>query len=469
MDREPVPLSNTLLRVGLGFDLIHQFSRDSAMRSARLVLAIVVGMHVAKVHGDDWPQWMGPKRDNVWREEGLLDEFPEGGPKVVWRVPVAGGYAGPAVADGKLVVTDYESSDDVKVANFERKETSGTERVLCLNANTGDELWRHEYPVKYTISYPAGPRCTPIFDDDKVYTLGAEGNLICFEADSGRIVWQKDLPRKYKTKAAIWGYAGHPLIDGQKLICVAGGEGTHAVAFDKHTGKEIWHALTAPEQGYSPPTIIEAGGKRQLILVAPNAVTSVDPETGKTYWSVPYEATSGSIIMSPIKWRNYLYVGGYDKRSLMLELGAAEPTAEIVWRDKAKHGVSPINVQPFVDGEMMYGFDQSGRMFGVALPSGERVWETTSPVSERPAYSGTAFIVRQGDAGERYWLFNDSGDVIIARLTPEGYEEIDRAHVIEPTNNAFGREVVWCMPAFANKRMYVRNDTECIAVELAAE
>lgn len=440
------------------------------MRSSAIAIFVFLALvTIPPAQGDDWPHWMGPKRDNVWRETGLVEEFPEGGPKVLWRTPVAGGYAGPAVADGKLIVTDYVTEHDVKIANFERNESTGVERVLCLDADTGEEAWRHEYPVKYTISYPAGPRCTPIIDGGKVYTLGAEGNLLCFVADSGEVVWQKNLPQEYETKAALWGYAGHPLIDGQKLICIVGGEKTHAVAFNKHTGEEIWHALTSPEQGYSPPTIIEAGGKRQLILVRVDAVTSINPETGEEYWSVPYEATSGSVIMSPIHWQNYLYVGGYANKNLLVRLGADEPTAEIEWRDRAQHGVSPVNVQPIVVDGMMYGFDQNGRMYGVELPSGERLWDTTDPISRRPVYSGTSFIVRRGDEGDRYWMFTENGDLIMARLTRDGYEELGRAHVIEATNHAFGRDVVWCMPAFANKRMYVRNDKECIAVDLAAE
>jgi outer membrane protein assembly factor BamB len=383
---------------------------------------------------------------------------------------VAGGYAGPAVANGKVVVSDYLTNDNVRIDNFDRKEFSGMERVLCLDAETGSERWRHEYPVKYTISYPAGPRCTAIVDGGKVYTLGAEGNLFCFEAEKGDVIWQKDLPREYQTKTAMWGYAGHPLIDGDKLICVAGGVGSHAVAFNKNTGKEIWRALTSPEQGYSPPTIIEAGRRRQLILARINALTSVDPETGRELWSVPYEATSGSLIMSPVRWSNYLFIGGYNKQGLLVELAADTPAAEILWRNSGRRGISPVNVQPFVKDGVMYGFDQDGVMYAVELPSGNRLWDTTEPVSDRPVYSGTAFIVKHGDKGDRYWMFNERGDLIIANLTTSGYEEIDRAReVIKPTNQAFGRDVVWCMPAFANRRMYVRNDQECICVDLAAE
>lgn len=210
------------------------------------------------------------------------------------------------------------------------------------------------------------------------------------------------------------------------------------------------------------------------MLLRPNAVTSVNPATGEEYWSVPYEATSNSVIMSPVRMGEYLYVGGFNNQTLLLKLASDKPAAEVEWGNKSKHGISPINVQPMIVGETMYGFDQSGQMMAVALPSGERLWETTQPVSERPVNSGTAFIVRQDDrlsAGpeDRFWLFNEQGEIIIAKLSPEGYEEIDRAKVIEPTNNAFGRDVVWCMPAFANRHMVVRNDEECICVDLAAK
>jgi outer membrane protein assembly factor BamB len=440
---------------------------DYIMRKLHFALAIIVQVVATTANADDWPQWMGPRRDNVWRENGLLDKFPTGGPPIVWRAPVAGGYAGPAVVDGLVFVTDYVTTGDVKTDNVDRKEFTGTERVLCLDEKTGKERWKREYPVKYTISYPAGPRCTPLVDGDRLYTLGAEGNLFCFEAKTGRIVWQKDLPKEYRTKTAMWGYAGHPLIDGDKLFCIAGGPGSHAVALDKNTGSELWRSLTSPEQGYSPPKLIEAGGRRQLILARIDALSSVDPETGREYWSVPYEATSGSLIMSPARSTDYLFIGGFSKKNLLVKLASDSPAAEIVWRDKPQHGLSAVNVQPFVLDGIMYGFDESGWMYAVELPSGKRIWETTKPVSRRPANSATAFIVRHGDEGNRFWLFNDSGDLIIARLTPAGYEEIDRTHIIDPTNAAFGRDVVWCMPAFANRRMYVRNDNECVCVDLS--
>jgi outer membrane protein assembly factor BamB len=450
---------------GLFFGRRLQLSvKEDAMKK---VLAPVLALALAAAAtADDWPQWMGPQRDNIWRESGVVERFPEGGPPVVWRTPIAGGYAGPAVAGGRVFLMDYVTTDDVKTDNFDRKAFSGVERVLCLDEATGKPLWRHEYPVQYEISYPAGPRCTPIVDGGRVYALGAEGNLSCLDAATGEVRWSKEFPKDYGTKTAIWGYAGHPLIDGKLLICVVGGEGSHAVAFDKTTGQERWRALSAPEQGYSPPTIIEAGGARQLLLLRPSALSAVDPATGKEYWSIPYEATSGSVIMSPVKSSELLYVGGFNNKSLLVRLADDKPAAEIVWRDRAPDAISPVNVQPYAEQGVLYGFDQKGVMRAIDLSSGQKLWETAQPVGDRPANSGTAFIIRQGD---RHWLFSENGELVIGRISPEGFEEFDRAKVIEPTNQAFGRDVVWSMPAFANRRAYIRNDQHCICVDLEAK
>ena len=427
-----------------------------------LGMAALLGIPPAAAVAEDWPQWMGPGRDNVWREEGLLEAFPPGGPQVVWRRPVAGGYSGPAVAAGRVFVTDYVTAADVKIANFERKTSTGTERVLCLDEASGELLWKHEYPVTYTIAYPAGPRCTPTVDGDRVYTLGAEGDLVCLDAATGKVVWSRDLKADYRTKAALWGWAGHPLIDGDRLVCVAGTDVAHGVAFDKRTGREVWRCGKAPEQGYSPPTIITAGGRRQLVFVKPDAIYAVDPQTGRLLWESPHNADNGSIIMAPVQVGDYLYVGGYQEKNLLLKLGPDAP--EVVWRNKPKHGISAVNVQPFVLDGRVYGFHEKGDLRVIDIPSGAVVWKGGGPLGERPQGSGTAFLTRQG---ARFWMFAETGDLVMATLSPQGYTELGRAHLLEPTNVAFGRRVVWCAPAYANRCIVVRNDEEIIRVSLA--
>lgn len=430
----------------------------------RTLLALPVVILSSIAVADDWPQWMGPQRDNVWRETGILQRFPASGPKILWRTPIAGGYAGPAVADGRVFVTDYVTKDNVKVDNFQREKFTGTERVHCLDEASGKILWTHEYPVTYSVSYPAGPRCTPCVDGDLVFTLGTEGHLFCFDIASGKVVWSRDLKADYGTKAALWGYAAHPLIDSDKLLTLAGGQGSHIVALNKKTGKEIWRSSTAPEQGYCPPTIIDYAGVRQLILLRPDAVSSVDPESGREYWSVPYEASNGSIIMSPVMAGEYLYAAGFSNKSLLLKMNSDKPGATEVWRDR-QNVISPVNVQPFVVDNVIYGFDQKGVLRALSIPEGKRLWETSDVTGKRPSGSETAFLVRHED---HFWIFNELGELVIAKLSPEGYTEIDRASVIRPSNTAMGRDVVWSMPAFANRHAYIRNDNEIICVDLTA-
>ena len=250
------------------------------MKSKSLLLGLALGQALGlSALADDWPQWLGAKRDGVWRESGILKEFPDDGPKVNWRVPIGGGYAGPAVAKGKVYVTDRQLAKDATNPDnqFARGHIPGSERVICLDEKTGRQLWMHEYDCGYTVSYPAGPRTTPTVDGDRVYTLGAEGNLLCLNADSGKVLWQKDFKTEYGVKTPVWGFAAHPLVRGGHLICLARGDGSTVVCYDKLSGKEVWRSLTAKEPGYCPPTLIHAGGVEQLIIWHPGVTQLAQP------------------------------------------------------------------------------------------------------------------------------------------------------------------------------------------------
>jgi outer membrane protein assembly factor BamB len=416
---------------------------------------------------DDWPQWMGPRRDDVWRETGVLDRFGPAGPKVLWRAKIRSGFAGPAVADGRVYVTDYLTAEDVhKLSTYTRaRRIDGKERVLCLDAKDGKQLWKHEYDCPYEVSYPTGPRCTPTVAGGKVYTLGTEGNLCCLGAKDGKVLWSKDFKKDYGAKTALWGFCGHPLVDGKKLICTVGGKGAAVVAFDKDTGAELWKSLDVKELGYSPPTIITAGGKRQLIVWTAEAIHSLDPETGKPYWAVGLVPDYGMAIMAPRQGGDYLFAGGIGYKAALLKLDREKPAAAVVWRGDAKTAVYPVNSTPLVEGDVLYGVNQPGQLIAVELKTGKRLWETLKPTTGgRPASSATAFLTRNG---ERHFLFNEKGELIIAKLSPGGYEELGRAALLKPTNPVSGRVVVWSHPAFANRCVFARNDGEIVCASLA--
>jgi outer membrane protein assembly factor BamB len=420
---------------------------------------------------DDWPQWMGPHRDGVWTETGIVDRLPQGGPKVLWRIPVAGGYSGPAVADGRVYLLDYaRAAGDNKPNPIARNKLKGKERVLCVRAADGKPVWTHAYDCSYAISYPAGPRCTPTVHAGKVYTLGAMGNLLCLDAAKGKVLWSKDFPKDFGAPVPLWGFCGHPLVDGQKLICIVGGKGTAAMAFDKDTGKELWRSLSSKETGYSAPVIIKAGGVRQLLIWTGEALNSLNPDTGKSYWSFPLATYMGMSIMTPRQSGDYLFAGAVYGTAVGLKLDPDKPAAFLAWRGKNAKGTGlfPTNMTPFAEDGILYGVDQPGEFRAVKAATGERLWESWRPLTGKDKSpqvpTGTIFVVKNAD---RFFLFTEKGELVISQLSPKGYKEVSRWKMLEPTGNAFGRPVVWSHPAFANCCIYARNDKELVCASLA--
>lgn len=428
----------------------------------------------ASLYADDWPQWLGPNRDSVWRETGIVEKFPAEGPPVRWRVNIGAGYSGPVVAKGRVYVTDRRVAQEASKPSdpFQQGSINGGERVLCLNEADGKVLWQHQYDCVYTVSYPAGPRAAPLVGDGKVFTLGAEGNLFCLDAESGKILWSHDFPKEYNVKVPMWGFAGHPLLYGNKLICLVGGAGNTLVAFNKNNGQEIWRALTTEEPGYSSPILCKAGGKDQVILWQPEGANSLDPETGRAYWSVPFKSRSGLTVSTPRKLGDFLFFTSFYNGSLMLRLDSNQPAATPVWQtekgnEKETTHLNSILCTPFLENGYIYGVCSYGQLRCLKADTGQRVWETLqATTSAEPVRWANAFIVKNAD---RFFLFSEKGDLIIARLSPAGYEELSRAHLLEPANKDPGRPVVWSHPAFANRCVYARNDKEIICADLSGK
>jgi len=452
------------------------------VRTLEPLVLCVAGFVCGSVsRADDWPQWLGPQRDGVWRENDVIDRFPSKGPKVRWRTPIGAGYAGPAVAGGRIYITDRilaEGATNPKSA-FAKSPVLGKERVLCLDEATGKQVWVHEYDCKYEVSYAAGPRTTPVVHQGKVYTLGTMGHLLCLNASTGKVLWSKSFQEDYDAPVPFWGFAAHPLLDGDKLICLVGGKAGLVVAFQKDTGKKIWHALSNAQIGYCPPMIYQVGATRQLVIWHPGGIYGLDPQTGKTYWSYPWKLDQSSMSISTPRYENgRLFVTSFYRGAVTLKLDEEKPAASVVWRSKnwkgnsgseqSKNtdGIQAIMCTPFVHDGYVYGVCSYGQLRGIKAETGERLWETFQATSGKEERWGNAFLVANGD---HFVLFNEKGDLITAKLTPRGYEEISRAHILEPTNFMAGRPVVWSHPAFANKCVFARNDKELVCVSLAKE
>jgi outer membrane protein assembly factor BamB len=415
------------------------------------------------VAADDWPQWGGPLRDLVWREDGIIAKLPEGELPRMWATPIGAGYSGPAVADGRVFVTD-------------RLADKNLERILCLDAGDGGEVWKLEYEAAYDISYPLGPRTTPTVDDDRVYTLGAVGHLICLRADDGEVVWQNHLPTDVGATLPNWGMAAAPLVDGDQLIVLAGGaDGALVVSFDKRTGNERWRALDDPQVGYAPPVIYEFGGRRQLIIWHQSHVSSLDPASGKVLWQHAHPVKEALTVAMPRKVGNRLFVASFYEGPLMLELGADGATPKVAWDDRSgneikNNSIHTIMPTPVVTDELIYGISSYGQLRCLETAAGEMVWETRQPTGEGRWWN--AFLVphrpdsADGESGQRVFLANEQGELILAEMSRDGYREISRAKLIEPTQPIQRRKTVWSHPAFAMQSVFARNDREVIRVNL---
>ena len=415
---------------------------------------------------EDWPQWRGADRLGVWTESGILREFPEGGLKVAWRQSIGRGYAGPAVASGRVFITEFEPSG----------RNDGVERAAALDEMTGAVLWKQEWRVDYSmIEYNLGPRATPTVEGNRVYVLGAVGDLLCLNTETGAVIWHVNFVTDFGAELPTWGTPGHPLVDGDLLIAVAGGKpDAKVVALDKRTGKEVWRAIADDgEPGYSPPTMIEAGGVRQLIVWHGAAVTSLDPATGKIYWEQPFKPNMGMAIATPVLGPHGLLVSCFYDGSRMYRLDENRPSAELLWRGNsnseiATDGLHTVVTTPIADGDYIYGIDSYGQLRALNARTGERIWETQALTVENARWA-SAQIVRHED---RYFINNDRGELIIAKLRPEGYEEVDRIDVMKPTQPLGRRRdkgaVLWTHPAYANRHMVIRNDEEIVRYSLEA-
>lgn len=435
-------------------------SRDVLFQLVAGLLVVINASSISgdSVRADDWPQWGGPQRDLVWRETGIVEKLPAVDmlPRV-WSTSIGEGYGGPSVADGRVYVMD-------------RLRDQQLERVLCLDAESGTIIWQHDYKARYSISYPAGPRCTPVIDGDRVYVVGAMGHMFCLRTDDGGVVWQKNFVDDYGTQLPTWGMVASPLVDGNQVITLVGGASNSlVVSFDKATGKERWRALEDSGVGYSPPVIFQFGGRRQLIMWHPEAVSSLDPVNGDLIWQIPYRVRAGLSIATPRKSGNRLFVASFYNGPRMIEVADDGASAAIVWSGNSDSeirtdGVHPIMCTPWFDGQNIYSVCSYGQLRCLDASNGNRIWETLEATGRGRWWN--AFLIPQGD---RFFIHNEQGDLIIARLSPSGYEELSRARLIEPTRPVQRRMTIWSHPAFAMKSVFARNDKEIIRVNLSAE
>lgn len=454
----------------------------------QLALLVILVLSCNQINADDWSQWLGNNRDGIWRETGLIERFPDGGPLIKWRMPIGGGYSGPAVVSDRIFLIDRLLPEGVHEAPnpFVKSNSLGRERVLCLDRNTGKQVWEYQYPAQYLMQYPCGPRCTPTVDEGQVFALGAMGDLLALDSSNGKLQWKRSFPTDFGAKVPVWGFASHPIVVGDLVITLVGGKGRDSVAmaFDRKNGNVVWKALNLEnpqnEIGYCPPVLIEHGGKKILVVWHPEAVCGVIPETGKLLWEIPFRLKANLSVPTPRYHNGAILVSSFYNGSMLLKLSSSGGSAEVVWKGKGRgetpkqtDGLHSIMSTPMIEGDYFYGVCSYGELRCLRMSDGARVWENlkaTGNANEPVERWANGFLVRHE---ENTIIFNEKGDLIIARLSPTGYQEVSRAHIIDPTGVAPAggstRKIVWSHPAFANRCVFVRNDKEVVCVSMAKE
>jgi len=441
-----------------------------------LAAGFVLTSSTTYLSAEDWPQWRGINRDAIWNETGVVERFPDDGLTVKWRAPVRGGFAGPAVADGRVFILDYQETAGSRTMD-------GHERLVVFDEETGTVLWQQKWPATYRnlqFKFATGPRAVPTVDGNRVYTLGAAGMLSCFDTETGELLWRVDTVTDYDATVPVQGTSQAPIVEENLLIAAVGGEpDAKVVAFNKVTGDEVWRSLdNISETGYSAPIIIDAGGARQLILWHATAITSLNPKTGEIYWNQDFTIGGGMAITTPVRSGRYLAVSQFFNGTMMLALNPDRPDARMLWKGRNRgelpdqtDSLHSIISTPIIVGDHLYGIGSYGELRGIDATNGERLWESDQ-MNEQDRWA-TAYFVRHRD---RYFVVNDSGELILARFNPDGYEEIDRTRLLRPTTRTRGgisgryrdRAVLWAHPAFANQHVVVRNDETVVRLSLAS-
>lgn len=412
------------------------------------------------VSADDWPEWRGPGRDGIWRETGLIESFDKPQIEVKWRVTIGSGYCGPTVARARVYVMDR------------RDDPEQGERVRCFDAADGRELWEFSYACSYKgLQYPAGPRASVTINDGRAYAFGSRGHFHCLDAETGKLLWKKIPAVDYDVEPPIWGVASSPLVEGDLAIAQIGAKGGPCLAaWDKRTGQPRWQALD-DRASYSAPIVIDQAGRRVLVCWTGDRVAGLDPADGDIYWQVPFKPAKMIInVPTPVVDRNRLFVTAFYDGAMMLRLDPQQLSAEIVWRrrgfsEQQTDALHAMIATPILEGDYVYGVDSYGELRCLDAATGERIWEDQTAVPR--ARWSNIHMVRNG---ERVWMFNERGELLIAKLSPQGFHEISRARLIEPTLEQLRQRggVCWSHPAFADRCVFARNDRELVCADLAA-
>jgi outer membrane protein assembly factor BamB len=388
----------------------------------------------------EWPQFLGPHRNGISDETGLIDEWPAGGPKEVWRVKGGVGMSGLVVSRGRVITMLQEE---------------GQQFVVAHDTVSGKPLWRSGVNAAYENTMGDGPRGTPAIDGDRVYVFTGDGVLAALGFADGHVIWRHDTVKELGGQVADYGMACSPLVVAGRVIVTVGAPGATVAAYDCETGKLAWKS-GRDSAGYSSPARLRLGGRDQVVVFSGQSALGLAPDTGESLWRYPYKTNFDCNIATPVQCGGNVFISsgenhgctmltltpagaGFDVKPAWESLGAGSvmrngwPTC-ILWKGR------------------LYGLDNVGaasaltHLTCIDAATGERLWQKTR-------FGNGNLIAADG----KLILTTMKGELVFVRLSPKGYEEIGRSVVIGKTRQG---------PALADGRLYLRDDREIVCVDV---
>jgi outer membrane protein assembly factor BamB len=370
---------------------------------------------------DDWPQWRGSTRDGISHETNRIDSWPAEGPDRLWTASIGIGFSSVAVAQGRL---------------YTLGNTNDTDTVWCLDAATGAPLWHHDYPCPLEPQYyEGGPGSTPTVEDGRVYTVGKRGQVFCFDAASGHMLWQRLLMDDPGLKKPRWGFASSALVQDDRILLNAGDAG---LALNRTNGAVLWRSGIEPS-GYATPVPVTLNNIPAVLIFAAKALIAVTVADGTVLWRHPWVTKWDVNSADPIVVGDRVFVSSFDRGGALLRLRGTQPP-EVLWE---KQGIAcQFNTAVYWNG-CLYGIDGNSD----APPKDLRCidWETGRIRWQEPGFGlGSVFI-----AAGQLVVLSDKGELAVANASPDRFDARARAHVIG------GK--CWTAPVLANGRLYCRN------------
>ncbi|MCY4638154.1 MAG: PQQ-binding-like beta-propeller repeat protein [Acidobacteria bacterium] len=399
-----------------------------------VVLLLVAGTTLG---AQDWPHFLGPERDGHYSGPPLDRDWPGGAPRELWRRPVGEGFAGPVVSGGRLLL-------------FHRLR--GREVLEALDAETGDSIWRYDYPSNYRddFGFDEGPRSAPVVAGDRVYTFGAQGQLHAVDLETGNGVWRVDTRARFRFRKAFFGAAGSPLVEDGRVIANVGGPDAGIVAFDADSGDVLW-TVAGEEASYSSPVAATFDGVRHALFFTRDNFVSLDPASGRERFRRSWRARIRASVnaATPLVTDDLVFVSAQYGTGAGLFRIAGSGLDEL-WRSNdvmSNHYATSVHRDGYLYG--YHGRQEFGpSLRAVALETGEVAWDV-------PRFGAGSVLL----AGDVLVVMRESGELMLADASPDAFMPVARARLLRGTVRAY--------PALAGGRLYVRNDDTLLAVSLA--